>query len=144
MVSRPEDALNSGRTLPQVDPIALKNIWEMMNRTGAPRAGQQIAIGMDAIAAASPSHLVPTPAEALALLGRATVLTALQKLGVLPAFESAEGLNDPVFLAAATMPLDGKDLGEATIQMHAAKPPESCPAFEEKFQAALHRARENK
>lgn len=131
------DALNSGSDLQQVDAAELKAVWGIIRKIEAQRPGQQIAIGMDAITASTPNHRVPSAAEAMALMTRASLLSALLKRGALSEFESDGEPNEVVFRAAATMPMGASDIGEVVMQMHSEKRSELRPGFEEKFMTTV-------
>ncbi len=137
------DVLNSGANLPAADPAELKAVWEILKQVRPERPGEQVAIGMDLITELSPSHRVLNMAEGMALMSRATLLTALFHRGVLTPFDSDGELNDVVFRAVAVMPVNDEDLGEATVQMHFSKELEAPPRFEQKFLAAVRAAQEN-
>ena len=115
------DALNSGADLEAVDPVELKSLWGIVRKVGRGLPGQQIAIGVDGIVAASPTHREPSAREMMTLMARATVLSALLDRGVLNEFEENGELNDVVFRAAATMAVNACDLGQATLQTQLAK-----------------------
>jgi hypothetical protein len=76
----------------------------------------------------------------MALMTRASLLSALLKRGALSEFESNGELNEVVFRAAATMPMSATDIGETVMQMHSEKRSEERPGFEEKFLAAAREA----
>jgi hypothetical protein len=112
-----------GPVLP-VDPDALKRIWPAIRKAEA-LAKPHTTTGLGAVAGPSLEMAQPESGAAwLSLVLRGRLLSSLEARDVLREHVVDENLNDDVFRAAATMPLDKEDLAEAMILLHLAQSPE--------------------
>lgn len=110
------ERFNSGAPIPAVNPSDLRQLCEAtrcLNAEHPPRRDSAVglslyaALGFEA-ACESPEHWVPIQL-------RCQLLSALIERGVLKEYQRGEELDERVFHAAATMPCDKNDLGEAML-----------------------------
>ena len=147
------DAINAGAPVPAVNPEQLKRLWRGVRDIKAASPQRK---GM-AIAGKSFLSGNPTTTEYLSVSQRANLIDALLERGVLKEFEAGGELPDCVFRAAAMMPINKDDLGEAMLQLHLTKmlPEEAAkinaewlaegydadhPKIDDKFLAAIREA----
>jgi hypothetical protein len=111
------DDLNAGAPVPTVDPEELKHMWLALKKLQSEIPGEVRALGLGAIAGAG--HLLkrdPTESDYMSFMMRASILQSLLDRQVLRDFDMEEERANSVFQAAATIPLNKDDLGEALMQ----------------------------
>lgn len=131
------ERFDAGAPIPPVSPSDLKNLWDVSRRMNAnmpPRPGGATGLAIAAaygFEAASASPEVRVPIQL-----RCQLLAALVERGVLKDYLRGEELDERAIRAAATMPCDKIDLGEAMIpQILATYPPETFEKAKEEMRA---------
>jgi hypothetical protein len=110
------EQFNSGAPIAVVNPSDLKQLWEVTRRMNAdmpPRPG--VAIGLAVFAAYGFEAASASPEQRVPIQLRCQLMSALVERGVLNDYLHGEELDERAFRAAATMPCDKIDLGEAMI-----------------------------
>ncbi len=108
------EQFNAGAPIPAVSPSDLKNLWEVSRRMNAdmpPKPGG--AIGLSVFAAYGFEAASASPEVQVPIQLRCHLLSALVERGVLKDYLNGEALDERATRAAATMPCDKIDLGEA-------------------------------
>jgi hypothetical protein len=108
-----------GGPVPPVDPDALKQVWQAMRKSEA-YVKSHSTTGLTAVAGPGNGPGV----RELCLMLRRHLLSSLVARGVLREHVVDDNLNDDVFRAAASMPLNKDELGEALTLLHLAQSPE--------------------
>lgn len=127
------ERLNAGDPIPPIDPSLLEHVWEIMSRV--PREQRENrAIGLGAFAMCDPNREPASPEQQVALMARLILLDALDERGVLNEYMGDESSRKKVFAAAASLPCDKNDLGEALAQKHLREsPPDEAAKFREEL-----------
>ena len=120
------EQFNRGAPVPAVEPADLKQMWTAVRSHEAKfgcRPGH--AVGAGALGFDQSSRGPGFAADFFAITTRQWLLGALVKRGVLKDYQRGAELDDRVFRAAATMPCNIDDLGEAMMPLKLAdQPPE--------------------
>jgi len=129
------ERINAGVQIAQVEPSLIEHMWDVLTRISAERR-QHVSIGFDALAFGNPKF-ARNPEQQVALMARYALLDALIERGILDDCMEDESLRKRVFAAAASLPCDKNDLGEALAQkvLH-----ESPPGVVEKTKREMRQA----
>ena len=130
------EQINAGASIPPIDPALIERVWQAVS--GIPRpSGRHVSIGLGAVASGDPTLAPTTPDQQVALMVRNAMLDALVERGVLDEFMQDASLRKKVFQAAATLPCDKNDFGEAVAEkVLRESPPELGAKTEEEFKLA--------
>lgn len=108
------ERINAGEEIPKVDPCLIEQYWVAVS--SIPRSQHEhVAIGIGAFAHCDPNAL-KTPEQQFAMLARYALMDALVEQGVLDEYMKEESQRKRVFVAAASVPCDKNDLGEALAE----------------------------
>ena len=118
-----------GGPIPAVDPHALEQVWQAMQRMEADASSRTKTMGLGALAGygVDVSVLAP-PANHLAIMLRVGLLSSFLHRGLLSDDLLGGKLNEAIFRSAATLPCDKEELAEAMIRLHLAQSPEDIAA----------------
>jgi len=118
--------LNRGAPIPTVNASDIEQLWYAMPRINAdfpPRPN--VATGMGVVASYGVDAAVDRPEEFFSVSQRYQLLSFLVEKGVLNEYKHGEELDKRVFRAAATMPCNLQDVGEAVFPLlFSQSPPE--------------------
>lgn len=109
------ERINTGAQIAQVEPSLIERVWDAVSRILAEKR-QHTAIGLGAFALGNPELAPPNPEQRVALMARYALLDGLIERGILDDYMKDESLRKRVFAAAASLPCDKNDLGEAVAQ----------------------------
>ena len=108
------ERINAGEQIPEVSPSAIEKIWTNVSRI--PKAQRKhVCIGIEAVAVGQP-ELLESAEQQVAMMTRYMLLDALLERGILAEYMEDEPLRQKVFAAAASIPCDKNDLGEAMAE----------------------------
>jgi len=102
--------VNAEGPLETVDPSWIERSWKAVKSLDGI---EHRSVGLHAVA--DPNAPALSPGQRLAVGFRYALLDSLLKRGVLDSYMEDETLRKKVFAAAATLPCDKNDLGEATF-----------------------------
>ncbi len=129
------ERINEGAQIPQVEPSLIENWWDARSQVPAEQR-RHVMYGISVITGGNPD-LEPNPEELVALIMRCTLLGLLIERGILDNYMSDESLKKRVFAAAASLPCDKNDLGEAfALTELCDSPPEAVETTKEKMRQA--------
>ncbi len=128
--------IDAGEPIPSCDAIYLKNAWEALSTIPAEIRGP-VSLDVRVITGgAAPDLLTQDPAHHFAFGMRLAILQALIARGVLNDYMQDDAQRAKVFTAAATMPCDKYDFGEAmSQQMLRDSPPDVAAKTKEEMLA---------
>lgn len=109
------ERINSGAEIPTVSPSLIEHLWVAISRIPKPQS-QHTAIGLGAFALCDPDALPKNPEQRVAMMARYALLDALVERGILSEYMEDEALRKKVFAAAASLPCNKNDLGEALAE----------------------------
>lgn len=106
------DRVNAGEPIAPVEAFLIETAWELSNRLAPTK---QHSVGFDLVAMAGNNPNLPAlgPDQRLAFSLRYGLLDALLQRGILDSYMEEAELRRKVFAAAASLPCDKNDLGEA-------------------------------
>jgi hypothetical protein len=108
------ERINSGAQIATIEPSQIEHVWEVVSHIPIERR-QNTTIGLTA-ARGNPDFAPSNPDQQFALMARYALLDALVERGTLNDYMDDESLRKRAFAAAATIPCDKNDLGEALAQ----------------------------
>jgi len=109
------ERFNAGAQIAQVEASLIEHWWDAMRRIRAEKR-HQVAIGLESFGGGNPDLVPRIPEQLTALMARCALLDALVEGGILDDYMENESLRKKVCRAAASLPYDKNDLGEALAQ----------------------------
>lgn len=130
------EKLNAGENVSCLSPSVMEAMWTIYSQI-PPEKRENTAMGMGAFARAGidPDSVPQDPEHMVAMLTRFSVLECLVERGILDEFMTDEVLRKKVFEAAATIPVNKGDLGEA-MSHRLMRDPETAQKIKEEFEQA--------
>jgi hypothetical protein len=107
------ERLNAGAQVVEVPPVLIERMWEALSRIHSDKR-QHAASYVGALL--DPGLVPSNPEQRLATMVRYALLNALLEADVLDEYMKDEKLRKKVFTAAASLPCDKNDLGEAAME----------------------------
>jgi hypothetical protein len=106
--------LNAGEPIAPVDASLIERAWKALSQLDAIQRNT-VGIQLGAVAGNDSNASALSPDQRLAFSFRYALLDALLKRGILDSYMEDANLRHQVFAAAASMPCDKNDLGEASL-----------------------------
>jgi hypothetical protein len=104
------ERINSGAEIPTVSPSLIEHLWVTISRIPKPLSPHTgICLG-------DPDALPENPEQQVAMMARYALLDALVERGILSEYMEDEALRKKVIAAAASLPCNKNDLGEALAE----------------------------
>jgi hypothetical protein len=119
-----------GGPVPAVDPSALEQVWQAMQRMEADTSSRPKTMGLGAYAGygVDISRFGPGTVHQVAVVLRVLLLSSLFHRGVLRDYLFGDKLKEEVFRSAATIPCDKEEFGEAVTLLNLSQSPEDIAA----------------
>lgn len=108
------EEINAGAQIPTIEAAQIEQVWEALSRIPVNRRKSE-DIGFTGVCV-NPALAPKNAEEEVALMARYALLNALLERGFLNDHMNDESARKRVFVAAATLPCDTNDLGEALAE----------------------------